>query len=121
MLLTGQVSKFIAPEQFGDPDLFYSRFLLNGLTEKEEQQLSGQLQLVLRSGEFLAFEHRTSEDDSLPKARFRSFCRHIKNENFIEKLEAIGVQVLHREEGLRMAELERKDPHVVRIIAKLAD
>lgn len=119
VLEPGRLRELLAEQKAGKPRLFYARFLLNGLTDKEQGQLLEELQAALLPGDMLAFEHRTSADEKLRKAQFRSFRRFINTEDFVRKLQQIGVQIIHREEGTGLAPFEREDPHVVRLVAKL--
>lgn len=117
LLHDGLLPKLAAEDTAGSPRLFYARFLLNGLTQSEQEALLESLSAGLRPGDLLAFEHRTTEDEYLKKARFRSFRRFIDTQDFIGRLNERGLEVSHREEGTGLAPFEREDPHVVRIIA----
>lgn len=104
---------------FGKPRLFYARFVLNGLTDDEQEHFLVQLRGALRPGDLVAFEHRTNEDEQLKKARFRSFRRFIDTDGFAGRLEELDLEIVHRQEGTGLAPFEREDPHVVRLVAKL--
>lgn len=120
LLREGVLSKLAAEESEAGPRLFYARFLLNGLTSAEQETLLRSLGALLRSGDLLAFEHRTTEDEHLKKARFRSYRRFIETQEFIRRLNELGLEVTHLEEGTGLAPFEREDPYLVRIIAHVA-
>ncbi|ALD63765.1 class I SAM-dependent methyltransferase [Glutamicibacter soli] len=117
LLDDGLLARLAAEDAADAPRLFYARFLLNGLTQAEQETLLVSLSAALRPGDLLAFEHRTTEDEHLKKARFRSFRRFIETQDFIRRLKDLGLEVSHHEEGTGLSPFEREDPHVVRIIA----
>lgn len=120
LLQEGVLSKIAAEDSDPGPRIFYARFLLNGLTSAEQETFLRSLSALLRSGDLLAFEHRTTEDEHLKKARFRSYRRYINTQEFVKRLNELGLEVTHLEEGTGLAPFEREDPHVVRILAKVA-
>lgn len=99
--------------------LFYARLLLNGLTKSEQDTLFESLDAVMKPGDFLAFEHRTTKDEKLKKARFRSFRRFVDTNDLLQRLNELGLEIIHHEEGTGLAPFEHEDPHVVRIIAAM--
>lgn len=119
LLRDGVLSKLTVEDAVGNPRLFYARFLLNGLTHAEQETLLTSLGAILRPGDLLAFEHRTTADEHLKKARFRSFRRFIDTHDFIQRLGELGLEVSHREEGTGFAPFERENPQVARIIASV--
>ncbi|NAZ17480.1 hypothetical protein GT020_15610 [Glutamicibacter soli] len=120
LLREGVFSRLVAEDVNGGPRLFYVRFLLNGLTHAEQETLLKILSTILRSGDLLAFEHRTTADEHLKKARFRSYRRFVDSNEFAQRLNELGFDVTHREEGTGLAPFEREDPHVMRIVAHVA-
>ena len=79
--------------------LFYARFLLNGLTESEEQRFLEELGGAAVPGDFVALEHRTDLDATLKKARFRSFRRFIPAADTLQQLQGLGFEILDRSPG----------------------
>ena len=121
LLEPGLLAGLVAQRPADGARLFYLRFLLNGLTAAEQEALLGELRAVLRPGDMLALEHRTTEDQQLKKARFRSYRRFIDTQDFVASLKELGLEILHREEGTGLAPFEREDPVVVRLVAKLPE
>jgi SAM-dependent methyltransferase len=97
--------------------LFYARFLLNGLTESEEQRFLEELADAAFPGDFVALEHRTDLDAHLKKARFRSFRRFIPADDTLQQLQGLGFEIVDQQSGTGLAKFEREDPEVVRILA----
>lgn len=102
----------------GGSVLFYARFLLNGLTEKEEQRFLKELGDAILPGDVVALEHRTDLDATLKKARFRSFRRFVPADDTLNQLQGLGFEVLDQQSGTGLAKFEREDPEVVRILAR---
>lgn len=100
--------------------LYYHRFILNGLTSAEEEVLFSELAAATEPGDYVAFEHRTDQDEGRKKALFRSYRRFIAAAETVASLEAHGMTILHCEAGEGLAPFGREDPHVVRIVAKRA-
>ncbi|WP_286166842.1 methyltransferase domain-containing protein [Arthrobacter sp. AQ5-05] len=100
--------------------LYYHRFILSGLTSAEGEVLFSELAASTKPGDYVAFEHRTDQDEERKKALFRSYRRFIAATETAASLEAHGMTILHCEAGEGLAPFGREDPHLVRIVAKRA-
>lgn len=106
------------PSDDSSSKLFYLRFLLNGLTDVEQEVLFQELHQATKDGDIVAFEHRTEADRERKKEIFRSYRRFVVHAATVDDLARNRFEVIHAEDGVGFAPFGREDPHVVRIIAK---
>lgn len=111
------VVKQAKAEAGGMPVVFYSRFVIHSLDDKQEHALLQILSSLLRSGELIYFEFRTKEDATLDKHFGGHYRRYVDADVFVKRLESLDFTINYQLLGQGMAKYKEEDPFVVRIIA----
>lgn len=109
--LTETLEKF---EKRTAPTLMYGRFLLHALNDTELQSFLQTCEVCCKSGDFLAFEYRTPEDDFLPKTTETHFRRGLDSSWVTGRLKVLGFETHYSREGFGFAKYKFDDAHVAR-------
>ena len=103
----------------GQAIVVYSRFFLHSLDDAQENKFMNALNNNLNKGDYLYFEYRSKEDQSIDKIYGDHFRRFIDTEEYLESLtNKYAFEVLYSITGQGMAKYKEEDPFVTRIIAK---
>jgi len=103
----------------GEEIVFYSRFVMHSLDEKQELMFLMALSSHMKSGESVYFEFRSKEDAELIKHYGGHFRRYVDTDNFINIItEKLGFVIDYSVTGKGMAKFKEEDPYVSRIIAR---
>ena len=94
----------------------YGRFLLHAITRIQQDALFECASRELRSGDTLAFEFRTDQDEGRPKKQKFGGRRFIRPQAIERQMDELGFQLLKREEGTGFSPHLGEDPHLCRLI-----
>ena len=99
------------------PVTVYGRFLLHAIEDEGRANLFRFAQALGGEGGLLAVEFRTGKD-ATARHVFGEHYRHFLEPGVVvDELEALGAQVLSRDEGHGFAVFGDEDPHVCRLVA----
>ena len=99
--------------------VFYSRFVMHSLDDKQEQDFLRVLSDYMRPDELIYFEFRSKEDSKLNKYYGGHFRRFIETDKFVRFLsEKLGFIIDYTITGRGMAKFKEEDPFVSRVIAR---
>jgi len=98
--------------------VFYSRFVMHSLDDKQEQALLSILSKNMNAGELIYFEFRSKEDENLDKHFGGHYRRYVDSNVFLSRLAALNFSINYSLIGQGMAKYKEEDPFVIRIIAK---
>ena len=99
--------------------VFYSRFVMHSLNDKQQDLLFANLRKVLLPGDRLYFEFRTKEDEELEKHFGGHFRRFVDSQLFVKKLRStLHCEIDYYHVGQGMAKFRDEDPYVCRIVAR---
>ena len=111
-------------------DYCYSRFTLHAITERQEKYALQNAWNTLKAGGMFFIEARSIKDDicGLGECVGRNsyihdghFRRFINREELLDKLRAVGFEIIYEEEGRGFAPYKNQDPILIRIVAKKVD
>ena len=111
-------------------DYIYSRFTLHAINEEQEAELLSNIRDGLSNDGILFIEARTIHDDLYglgTPAGHNAFLynnhyrRFIEVDEFRQKLEDSGLQIVYLEERKGFSKTENSDPVLMRCIARLSD
>jgi hypothetical protein len=98
--------------------VFYSRFVMHSLDDKQEQALLNILSENMNTDELIYFEFRSKEDENLDKHFGGHYRRYVDSDLFLNRLMALNFSIDYSLVGQGMAKYKEEDPFVIRIIAK---
>lgn len=101
----------------GNNIAFYSRFIMHSLDDIQELKFLTILSKLMVKGEQVFFEFRSKEDADLEKIHKGHFRRYVDTEQFIRRLDDLGLSTSYRITGKGMAKYKTEDPFVSRVIA----
>ena len=96
---------------------FYSRFIMHSLDDDQELQFLTILSKLMLTDELVFFEFRSKEDAELEKIHKGHFRRYVDTDQFLKRLESLGLSIDYRITGKGMAKYKTEDPFVSRVIA----
>jgi len=102
----------------GKPIIFYSRFVMHSLDDKQEQALLKILSDCLQKNEKIYFEFRSKEDENLDKHFGGHYRRYVETDIFLQRLTDLGFNTQYNHIGQGMAKYKEEDPFVIRIITQ---
>jgi ubiquinone/menaquinone biosynthesis C-methylase UbiE len=109
----------IAREKAQDkPLVFYSRFVMHSLDDKQEQALLKILSGCLQKGEHIYFEFRSKEDEHLDKHFGGHYRRYVDTDIFKQRLQDLNFSINYQYIGQGMAKYKEEDPFVIRLITQ---
>lgn len=94
----------------------YARFFLHAINEREQAAFFETLSESLRSGNLLAFEYRTTEDQFLEKDAPPHYRRYQSAEALNRQLQGLGFKLIYAIEGQGYAKYKADDAIVARCI-----
>ena len=99
--------------------VFYIRFILHSISEKEETNLLKWITNKKRFQNLICIETRSGKND--PKTfHYQKHKRRLTNgKKLIKKLLALGYDIIYYQESKGLAKYKKEDPIVIRIIAKI--
>jgi len=99
----------------------YARFLLSTLDDDGFDSVLRLASMSLRRGGYLFLEFRTLDDRGRYKV-YRNKKRVFRDpDDVVRRIEDAGGRVLYRHAGLGLAQYQKEDPHVCRIVAAWSD
>jgi len=99
--------------------IFYSRFVMHSLDDKQEAIFLKLLAEFMHTDEVIYFEFRSKEDLELKKHYGGHFRRFINTDYFLKFLsKELGYKIDYSITGRGMAKFKEEDPFVSRIIAR---
>jgi len=101
----------------GKDVIFYSRFVMHSLDDKQEQAILNSLSKCMLQNELIYFEFRSKEDELLDKHFGGHYRRYVDTDVFFQRLTDLGFDIKYNYIGQGMAKYKEEDPFVVRIIA----
>jgi SAM-dependent methyltransferase len=102
--------------------IIYSRFFLHAITETEEDAFLELCTEISTSGDVLALEFRTKQDEGRAKVTASHYRRFIEPTVLIDKIIANGCwKVIYTAEGTGFAKYNEDDAHVCRILLIFSD
>lgn len=102
----------------GKDVIFYSRFVMHSLDDKQEQTILNILSACMQQDELIYFEFRSKEDELLDKHFGGHYRRYVDADVFLQRLSDLGYRIEYKLIGQGMAKYKEEDPFVIRIIAK---
>ncbi len=111
------ISKFVGDTPF----YLYTRFFQHSITETEQEQMFSTL-LSVGVGELTGyFEFRNDQDRDTQKIfGEQHYRRYQTTDFFVDVLSRHGFETIYRVEGKGHAKYFQEDPHVSRVIARIA-
>lgn len=100
------------------PLIFYSRFVMHSLDDKQEQALLNILSENLQKDEHIYFEFRSKEDENLDKHFGGHYRRYVDTDVFKQRLNDLDFTINYQYIGQGMAKYKEEDPFVIRIITQ---
>lgn len=94
----------------------YGRFLLHAITRIQQDAFFEDAAKELRSGDTVALEFRTHQDEPLNKKQKFEDRRFIRPAAIERQMAELGFQLLEREEGTGLSPHCGEDPHLCRLI-----
>lgn len=94
----------------------YARFFLHSITDDEQKIFFDTLSDRLKAGHRLAFEYRTTKDQSLEKDAPPHFRRYQDAEDLDQQLQKLGFRCVYQIEGQGYAKYKSEDAIVSRAI-----
>lgn len=94
----------------------YARFFLHALTESEQHTMLTALEEILRPGDILAVEYRTTRDSSLTKVTGEHYRRFIDPAVLNSDVSRRAFQARYAVEGFGYAKFRNDDAYVARAI-----
>ena len=94
----------------------YARFLLHAVTRIQQDKFFETVSRELQSGDSIAFEFRTDQDELLKKANNVFGRRFIKPESVENQLADLGFKVVKRQEGTNLSKYRGENPHLCRLL-----
>lgn len=102
--------------------IIYSRFFLHAITDNEEDAFLDLCTEISRTGDVLALEFRTKQDEGRVKVTANHYRRFIEPMALIKKIIAYGPwKVIYTAEGTGFAKYNEDDAHVCRILLVFSD
>lgn len=101
--------------------VFYSRFFLHAITEKEQEFLINNLKKIMPKDSLFYLEFRTNRDEFQEKTTLAHFRRYISPINFATQITKAGLDILYFVEGFGYAKYKQDDAHVARFVLKLSN
>ena len=118
-MLDENFAKAVKDTAVGAPLMYYARFFLHSITAAMETTLLTAIAATARSGDILALEFRTSEDELEKKVHGAHFRRFLVVPNLMASLESkFGFAIRYHFEGKGLSPYKDEDPHLCRIIAQ---
>jgi len=103
----------------GNDMVFYSRFVMHSIDDKQEHVFLTNLAANMQPGDVIYFEFRSTEDAQLDKHYGGHYRRYVDTDNFLAQLEnQFGFTITYSITGQGMAKYKEEDPFVSRIIAR---
>ena len=96
--------------------IFYARFFLHAIDENVENNFLNIYKFLKTNNSLLAVEFRTIEDRNLKKEFGNHYRRFIDPNQFISKLNTLGISVIYFREGQGFAKYKSDDAYVARLI-----
>jgi ubiquinone/menaquinone biosynthesis C-methylase UbiE len=97
--------------------LIYSRFFLHAINEHEEDCFSQVCNIISKSGDILALEFRTKEDEYRTKVTSAHYRHYLDTDYLIKKLtKSSHWRLLYRTEGTGLAKYKDDDAYVCRLM-----
>jgi hypothetical protein len=100
------------------PLVFYSRFVMHSLDDKQEKTLLKILSGCLHKGEHIYFEFRSKEDEYLDKHFGGHYRRYVDTDVFKQRLQDLDFSINYQYIGQGMAKYKEEDPFVIRLITQ---
>jgi hypothetical protein len=100
------------------PLVFYSRFVMHSLDDKQEQALLKILSECLKKNEHIYFEFRSKEDEHLDKHFGGHYRRYVNTDVFKQRLQDLNLSINYQYIGQGMAKYKEEDPFVIRRITQ---
>lgn len=101
--------------------IFYSRFFLHAINEKQQNILITNLKKIMSKDSLCFFEFRTNKDEFQEKVTSTHYRRYISPINFATEVTKIGLDVSYFVEGFGYAKYKQDDAHVARFVLKSSD
>ena len=90
---------------------------MHSLDDDQELQFLTILSKLMLTDELVFFEFRSKEDAELEKIHKGHFRRYVDTDQFLQRLESLGLSIDYRITGKGMAKYKTEDPFVSRVIA----
>lgn len=106
-------------------DCIYSRFTLHAISEEQEDELLDKVRYALNDNGIFAIEARTTSDELYGKGKLVEnnmffyndhYRRFINVNNFRNKLEKLGFDVIYLDESTGFSRMQNSDPSLMRCI-----
>ncbi len=96
----------------------YARFFLHAITQAEQDHFLQSLTAILKPGDMMAFEYRTTRDADVKKVADPNYRRFQKAADLNQTLSDCGFSQLYANEGTGLAKYKTEDAVVARCIVE---
>ena len=100
------------------PAMAYARFFLHAISDDEQEAFFADLAAVLKSGDRLALEYRTTRDAAGTKVTAAHYRRYVSPPEVFAAAGQLGFVVDYAVEGFGMAKYKEDDAYVARCILR---